>query len=167
MEQDRALELFNVWFVKPIKSMDIDGGFVAFMVALALYERLIIAKLKLAGQHIDEESVHRKMAEDLNLTDFQRRVFWRMFRNGLLHQGMPEIGKTQYLFHSSFSAFPQFKKHIDSGKTVICIDPSKFADRVLNEFVTSPELILASESFPLASVSEIELDKLMDMKDEI
>jgi hypothetical protein len=159
VEQGKALELFDAWFVKPIKSMDVNGGFIAFMVALALYERLIVARLKLAEQSSDEESVKEKMAEDLKLDPQQRTIFWDMFRNGLLHQGMPKVGKTGYLFRSDFSDFPEFKEY--DGKPVICIDPQKFAIRVLNEFTQSPELILASESFPLASVSEIELDKLL------
>lgn len=160
MDQSKALELFNVWFVKPIKSMNADGGFIAFMVALALYERLTIAKLKSRGESTDEESVKEKMAEDLGLSDHQRTVFWDMFRNGLLHQGMPKIGKTGYLFHSNFSALPEFKDY--NGTPVICIDPSKFANKVLDEFINTPELLLTSESFPLASVSEIELDKLIN-----
>lgn len=160
MEQSKALELFNGWFVEPIEKMNINGGFVAFMVTLALYERLIIAKLKLQGQKTDEESIKKKMADDLGLTDGQQSVFWDMFRNGLLHQGMSKIGKTGYLFHTDFSATPEFKNYKEQA--YICIDPSKFAFRVLSEFVDNPELILASESYPLASVSEIDLNQLID-----
>ena len=34
MEQDKALELFNAWFVKPIKSMDVNGGFTCLNVRI-------------------------------------------------------------------------------------------------------------------------------------
>jgi hypothetical protein len=42
-----------------------------------------------------------------------------------------------------------------TGSPCVCIDPWKFADRVLNAFLADPRLITISESFPLASVSAV------------
>ena len=162
MEEGKATEYFHLWFVEPIKKLkelpDGAGGFVAFMVGLALYERLIVAKLKLENRQIDDDAVQQVMADDLGLTDPQRRIFWDMLRNGLLHQAMPKVGKTGCMFHHTFSGNPEFKSLNDTP--VICIDPWKFTDRVLQEFLSSPSLIIASESYPLASIAPIPFEKL-------
>ena len=163
MDQDTALHLFNSWFVKPIKSSDIDGGFVAFMVMLALYERLIHAKLEIQGTDTGA-NFKKYMETDLRLTADERKDFWDMFRHGLLHRGMPKVDRkeqkttTGYIFRSDFSAFPEFRMYYD--QPIICIEPAKFAARILDEFVQNPELILRADLFPLASVGPINMNAL-------
>ena len=120
------------------------------MIAMPLYERYIISKLKLKNKSTDEESVRNEIASDLNLTDGQRAVFWDMFRNGFMHEAMPKDGKTLWATSSEFTELPEFKTI--NGHDYICIDPWKFADRVLNKFIDDHRLITASESFPLASI---------------
>jgi len=155
-------EKFDGWFVKPIKLLrdelpEGDGGFVAFIATLALYERLIIARLKISNLPTDETSIKQEMSRDLRLTDGQRQIFWDMFRNGLLHQAMPKAGKTNYLFSAQYSGYPEFKTA--NGYTFICMDPWKFIDRVLQEYCANPRLIVESNSFPLASVKAIKFDE--------
>jgi len=160
MEETNSLEYFRMWFVEPIEKLKElpggNGGFVAFMVGLALYERLIVAKLKLGNLETDDEAIQQAMADDLKLSDIQRRIFWDMLRNGLLHQAMPKVGKTRCYFHHQFSAYPEFRTS-DNGP-VICIDPWKFTNRVLEEFLMHPSLIVASESYPLAYIGDITLE---------
>ncbi len=150
-----SIEYFNRWFVNPINKLkdlpEGDGGFAAFMVAIPLYERYIIGKLKLAGKCSDKESVKKEISKDLKMNDKQRCIFWEMLRNGFMHQSMPKKGKTKYMFSSSFSAIPEFKK-LNNNEDFICLDPWKFSERVLNKFLKEPELITASESYPLASI---------------
>ena len=155
-------EKFDGWFVKPInllrdELLEGDGGFVAFIAALALYERLIIAKLKISNLPTNKSSIEREMSRDLRLTDGQRKIFWDMFRNGLLHQAMPKTGKANYLFSAQYSGYPEFKTA--NGCTFICMDPWKFVDRVLEEYRSNPRLIIESNSFPLASVTTIKFDE--------
>jgi len=164
IDETRAVELFKAWFVKPMSTMDTDGGFVAFMVALALYERLIIAKLKLENSDTDKPAIKQKISEDLELSDHDRSVFWNLFRDGLLHQGMPNIGKTGFILHPNFAEKPKLK--YDGEKPVFCIDPWKFYQRVIQEFLSNPCLITASESFPLAQVGVIQLGQLTDLPSE-
>ena len=150
-----SIEYFNRWFVNPIKKLkdlpEGDGGFVAFMVAIPLYDRYIRAKLKLAGKCANEESVKKEMSKDLRMNDSERHIFWDMFRNGFMHRSMPKKGKTKYMFNSSFSAIPKFKR-FKNNEDFICLDPWKFSERVLNKFLKEPRLITASEKYPLASI---------------
>jgi hypothetical protein len=87
------------------------------------------------------------MQDDLNLSSHERSVFWDIFRNGLLHQALPKIGKTKYWFSHEYSGYPKFIEK--EGSKYICIDPWKFTDRVINEYQLNPGLILESDSFPL------------------
>jgi hypothetical protein len=149
-----SIDLFNRWFTEPInilkKLPNGDGGFAAFMISIPLYERYIISKLKLENKLTDDKNIRNEIANDLNLTDGQRTVFWDMFRNGLMHEAMPKDGKTLWITSSKFTELPEFKTI--SGHDYVCIDPWKFADRVLSKFTSDHRLITASESFPFASI---------------
>ena len=96
------------------------------------------------------------IGKDLNLDDSQRRAFGQMFRNGFLHQGMVMAGRTQWVVSDRFGSIPEFR--FLNGVQCVCVDPWKFARRVLDSFINDPRLISASESFPLASVFPIRGD---------
>ncbi len=155
-------ERFNGWFVRSIGKLkelpEGDGAFAAMMIALPLYERYIIAKLKLAGGSTSEEDIAGEIGTDLKLDEGQRRTFWAMFRTGFMHQAMTMAGKTQWLVSHRFSALPEFRTL--NGQSCLCVDPWKFADRVLKAFTDDPRLITASESFPLADVFALRADAL-------
>ena len=121
------------------------------MIALPLYERYIIAKLKLDGKSANKETISEEMSTDLQISAEEQNVFWDLFRNGFAHQAMPKAGKTDWLTSSEFTEFPEFRN--TKGNNYICIDPWKFADRVLNMFMEDQRTITASDSFPLASIS--------------
>lgn len=163
MDESTAEVRFRRWFVEPVEKLkslpDGNGGFVAFMAALALYERLIVARLKLRNELTDEDSVRREIAQDLGLSDNERSIFWDMFRNGMLHQAMPKAGNTEWVFHDSFSGYPEFKTL--QGRSFICINPWKFTDRVLAEFISEPKMIIASESFPLGTITPLPRELLV------
>lgn len=149
-----AIDLFERWFGNSIKQLQElptgDGAFAALMISIPLYERFVIAKLKLDGKPTNETTMQAEIGSDLNLDDGQRRVFWEMFRNGFMHQGMAKDGKTKWMVSHVFGATPEFKT-ID-GVQHICFDPWKFSARVLDKFRSDHRLITASESFPLASI---------------
>jgi hypothetical protein len=148
------IERFTRWYRNPITKLkelpNGDGGFAAFIIALPLYERYIVSKLKLEGKETNQDSIKTEISADLNLTDDQRKIFWEMFRNGFLHGAMPKDGRTQWLTSAEFTAYPEFKTIED--RNYVCIDPWKFADRILDEYYNNTDLITASESFPLASI---------------
>lgn len=158
MKQNASpIERFDGWFVKPIEKIkelpEGDGGFAAMMVALPLYERYIIAKLKIEGKPTNDPEIQQEIADDLNLKDHERRIFWEMFRHGFMHQAMVKYGKTKWMVSHTFGELPEFKTI--KGIQCICFDPWKFTDRVLCKFRADHRLITASESFPLASIFEM------------
>ena len=147
--------LFERWFgcsIDKLRELPTgDGAFAALMIAIPLYERYIIAKLKLAGDPTEDPNVQYAIGNDLRLDERQRRVFWDTFRNGFMHQGMAKGGKTKWMISHIFGEVPEFRTF--AGEEYICLDPWKFADRVLAQFRADHRLITASESFPWAGVS--------------
>lgn len=154
MSELTPMERFERWHVRAIDKLGElpagDGAFAALMITIPLYERLIKAKLKVAGKPADEQTTRAEMKEDLKLDDKQMRVFWAMFRNGFMHQAMPKGGKTEWWVSHKFGARPEFVS--ENGVVRICLDPWKFADRTLEEYCRNPKLITASGSFPLADI---------------
>jgi hypothetical protein len=157
MNEEEAINKFRIWYIEPVEKLkelpNGNGGFVAFMVGIALYERLIIADLSLKGKKTDVPSIQQAMMIDLKLTEKQQHIFWDVFRNGLFHQAMPKSGKTGYWFRHTFSGYPEFIE--ENERTIICIDPWEFTDRVINAFLSDPKLIIESESYPLPSIIPI------------
>lgn len=149
-----AIDLFERWFGRSVDKLrelpNGDGAFAALMIAIPLYERYIIAKLKLAGSATGEAEVQVAVGTDLGLEDWQRRIFWQMFRVGFMHQAMVMDGKTKWMVSHEFGETPEFKTI--AGVNYICFDPWKFTDRVLAQFRADHRLITASESFPLAGI---------------
>lgn len=147
-------ERFEGWFVQPIEKLaelpEGDGAFAALMIALPLYERYIVAKLKLAGQPAGDKEKQAEMSADLGLDDNKRKKFWAIFRVGFTHQGMGQHGQTRWIVSHTYDEVPQF--HTINGCDCVCLDPWKFARRVLQKYSDDPRLIVASESFPLADV---------------
>ena len=92
-----SIELFERWFGRSIEKLaelpNGDGAFAALMIALPLYDCFIHAKLKLEGRPTTDAIVQNEMGADLGLTDYQRQVFWDVFRNGFMHQEWPKKAK--------------------------------------------------------------------------
>ena len=155
-------ERFDAWFVRSIEKLkelpEGDGAFAAMMIALPLYERLIFARLKVAGRSTAQEDIARAIGDDLGLSQAERKVFWDMFRVGFMHRGMVKAGRTQWLVSHKFGAEPEFRTY--AGQRCVCVDPWKFADRVLAAFSEDTRLITASESFPLADVFALDANAL-------
>jgi len=147
-------ERFTGWYVRPIEKLkelpEGDGAFAALMIALPLYERLIKARLKVAGKPTGDEDVASAVSDDLGVQGTDRSIFWSAFRIGFMHQGMGKAGPTPWLVSGACGAVPEFREI--NGTRCVCIDPWKFADRVLGAFLAAPSLITASDSFPLAAV---------------
>jgi hypothetical protein len=72
---------------------------------------------------------------------------------------MVASGRTKWLVSHHFGDLPELRV-LESGDRCICVDPWKFADRVLGAFQTDPRLITVSESFPLADVFALRPDAI-------
>ncbi len=160
-------ERFTGWFVNAVEKLrelpEGDGAFAAMMVALPLYERLIIARLRLSDRPAAPDDIRREIGADLGLDEGQRKTFWKMFRIGFTHQAMVQSGQTQWVVSDQFGALPEFRSL--NGQSCLCIDPWKFADRVLRGFIQDPRLIVISESFPLADVFALPSDAFSPVVD--
>ena len=148
-------ELFRRWFVAPIEVLQRelpkgDGAFVALMAILPLYERAIIAELKLARQDISQETIGTRVESDLGINEDTRRRFWAIYRNGFMHQGMGLDGKSKWRISASYKLAPEIKT--ENGGDFVCLNPWDFARHTIEKFVNRPELITASDSFPFASI---------------
>jgi hypothetical protein len=152
-----AILMLQRWFVAPIahlkKLPSGDGGFVALLTAITLYERLVNSRLKIQGLPQDLTSVKLEVERELQLTPEQRSIFWTVFRIGLAHQAMPMAGKTAWALGERFNALPSFQNI--GGIDYVCIDPWKFAERVLQAFLDKPQLINATESFQFGTIGQL------------
>ena len=153
--------MFFRWFTNAVNVLRLlprgDGGIAAFMITLPLVERAAIGRLKLRGEESgkDNANVKTEIGVMLGLTDeYQRSVFWDMFRNGFMHLGMPLDGKTKWLFSGEFGHLPVFRDI--KGTHCICLDPWKFADHILSFYHAEPKLIAASESAPFGDIFYLE-----------
>ena len=149
-------ELFARWFTAPIETLSKldsgDGAFVALMATLPLYERAIVADLKLHGQPTDDDGIKSAVETDLHIEPNVRAKFWAIFRNGFMHQGMGLSGKTRWLISAEFSLSPEIRT--EGGIDYVCLNPWDFIFHVLRKFQDTPALITASESFPFATIME-------------
>lgn len=149
-----AQELFRRWFVIPIETLlhldRGDGAFVALMAALPLYERAIVATIKLRGDTPTDDAISAEMDADLNVPAPVRAKFRAIFRNGFMHQAMGLAGATKWRISAEYGHAPQIIS--EGGVDYVCIDPGKFAKHVLDKFEANPALITASDSFPFAAI---------------
>jgi len=160
MDDSAALRLFETWFVRPLEGLDQDGGWVALLVALPLYERLIRARLGLKNEKPNNQLIYAAVASDLHLSVDQARNFWDIFRNGLMHAAMPkeEDGKPKYMLTSRSLGEPRFVYHKKSDQNVILIEPIAFKNWVLQQYLDQPRLIAQSQHFPWPQIQEYDHD---------
>jgi hypothetical protein len=103
------------------------------MAVLPLYERAIISRLKLRGDDTTVEAIKAEVEADLQVDPGIRAMFWAIFRNGFMHQGMGLDGATKWRISADYTHSPQLVSK--DGVNYICIDPWKFADHVLGLFL--------------------------------
>lgn len=148
---------FTRWFANPVAKLkelpNGDGGFAALMIALPLYERFLAARLEMTGGPARKQAIRGEMAKDLCLTRQQVEMFLKVFRHGFMHRGMGQPKEANWMTSCEFTAKPEFRVY--DGKTCICLDPWKFADRVLKEFFNCPSLIDGCKDSPLARIFPI------------
>ena len=142
-------ERFDGWFVKPIEKLkelpEGDGGFLALSAALFLCERYYRTLTNTHEGSRDDESFKVAAAKDLgiDLNDFKR--FWKVYRHGVQHQGMPrthEENKVTYKWHMDgrFEAIPEIHR-VDSHTQEIRLNPWRFADLMISKFQANPAVL--------------------------
>ena len=142
-------ERFEGWFVRPIEKLkelpEGDGGFLALSAALFLCERYYRTVTKTHEGSRDDKSFKKEAAADLGVPESDFVLFWKVYRHGVQHQGMPrrcvENGVTYRAhMHESFGAVPRVDK-IDARTSEIRLDPWKFADLIIKKFRDNPSVL--------------------------
>ena len=148
-------ELFDRWFVAPLKKLEElphgDGGFVVLATSCYLYERYARAFLKDSGQTANDSNLIKQLEHDFNVNHNTAEVFWTVIRNGLLHQAMPvqRSQKAQTLRRWRFSHEHKSPIELDSsGSPLLMIEPWLIRDVVLSLWEARPDLIDRNKSFP-------------------
>jgi hypothetical protein len=158
MREEDTIELFERWYATPLAELEKirngDGAFVAFGVALALYERFARSAIDAVGKKADTAAMYERLAADFNITEAEATEFWEIMRHGVQHQAMPMQKQknkplTQWLFNGSFQQPIEFGTH--SGKRVLQVQPWLFRDKVIDLYRRNPEMINHSQAFPWAS----------------
>lgn len=154
---------FNHWFTIPIQWLKTvpnnDGSFIALASALFLYERFIVAKIKSSGEKVTEPKKIQQIASDFKVEPRKARIFWKVMRDGILHQGMPKIHETgerlpEWVFHHEKSDFA-FELRESNGQSLLIIQPWLVVDKVIQLWQDNLNLLEQNESFPWAQVTNI------------
>lgn len=154
-----AWVLFERWYVRPLTSLeqllDGDGGFVVLATCCFLYERYAKACLKTQHKTANRDALVGQFAADFSVDQDTARTFWKLIRDGFLHQGMP-------MQHQDGSKLPDWEASQDfttpvefdraEGSPLLKIQPWLFRDKVLALYRARPDLISHNNSFPWGKI---------------
>ena len=157
------LEKFVRWFEVPYHGLkshsDGDGAFIALSVGFLLFERYyrIITNTQ---DIVDFDTARNRGAKELDVNCEFFSIFWSTYRNGLMHQGTPRVYerdgiKYKWLIDGTFNEYPTYFD--DNGFRYICLDPWKFTEFTLRQFINNPDRINGSIIYSLGDINE---DKL-------
>jgi len=156
------LEKFIRWFVTPYRTLkplpDGDGAFAALSIGFLLCERYY--KIKHTLPEDDKSIFKNKAAEDMDINMEFFSIFWSTFRNGLMHKGSPQTYERAGIIYKwrishLFDAFPTY--YDKDGFRFICLDPWKFTDHIISQFLEHPEHINGSIAYALGHILTEEL----------
>ncbi len=152
------LEKFVRWFEVPYRGLkshpDGDGAFVALSIGFLLFERYYRI---ITGTQDDRDFAiaRNKGAEEMDVNKEFFSVFWSTYRNGLLHQGTPQLyerngTRYKWMIDASFEAYPTY--YDDNGFRFICLNPWKFTEFAMSRFLNNPTRLNGSVTYELGSI---------------
>ncbi len=156
MSQD--YEYFKIWYTEPLRKLEEmpsgQGGFIALATSCFLFERYAVAILSSQGKKADRAGKLGQLGIDFKVDLETAEVFWKVIRNGLLHQGMPlqAKGLPSWGFHHTYPALAI--EHVN-GDLFLKVQPWKFTDHVLELWETNFDLIKSNGSFPWATIGPV------------
>lgn len=172
MEERSTVEkmaLFSRWYEVPIQQLkrlpNGDGGFVALAVAMLLYERYVgVARGATLYEGVSPKDIGDQLAADLRMEadsvvdKATAQLFWKIYRNGILHRGFPkEAPGLPRWFLTEIPGRP-IARGTANGVPILAVDPWKFAEFVTSLWRTHPEYVSAVvEGYPLPSVGEFDV----------
>jgi hypothetical protein len=162
-KEPNELERFSRWFVVPYKKLkeisDGDGAFLALSMGLFLCERYYKYEAKIQDEEgtSKDDLFRNKAAKDLNVNTTFFCHFWQVYRNGMQHQASPKtykIGKITYKwsFDTEYEAHPMYFDK--DGFRIICLNPWKFTDFMIQKILTKPACLKESMIYELGRIRE-------------
>ena len=152
------IEKFVRWYEVPYRALkghpDGDGAFVALSVGFLLFERYY--RIITNTQDVASFDIARNRgAEELDVNKEFFSIFWSTYRNGLMHQGTPQIyerNRVQYkwMIDADFEAYPTY--YDEAGFRFICLNPWKFTEFALKKFRNNPSHLNGSLTYKLGSI---------------
>ncbi len=149
---------FDRWFTRVFAALrqlpEGDGAIAALSIALYLYERYAVAKLEAGGRKADWAGKLLQLAADFGITSDEADAFWNVFRNGLLHQGMPVQlqGRSRLPKWLIAEGYSRTIELTTDTPPVLRVEPWKFVQRVIELWQGDITLLSANKSFPLAEI---------------
>ncbi|WP_165223333.1 hypothetical protein [Aquisphaera insulae] len=142
-------ERFEGWFARPIAKLaelpEGDGAFLALSASLFLCERYYRTVTNTHEGIGGDEAFKVAAANDFGMHGDEFKRFWKVYRHGIQHQGMPKLiidnGVTyKWKIDDSYDAVTSIDV-IDANNRVIKLNPWKFADLMLNKFRSDPAIL--------------------------
>jgi hypothetical protein len=155
-------ERFEGWFCQPIEKLkecpEGDGGFLAMAAGLFLCERYYRTVTNTHEGQQDSSTFLDAAARDLGVDPDRFRIFWKVYRHGIQHQGMPKRFKQNgitYLWHidTAFPATPTFQT-VNATVQEILLDPWKFADLIRRKYQENPNVLDKATMHAFGEVTE-------------
>jgi hypothetical protein len=165
MTSDPQVRFYN-WYIQPLnvlrKIPNGDGGFIALATSCFLYERYATAVVMETHGKASTDDKIQQLAIDFQIDLETAEAFWRMIRDGLLHQGMPIIDKQKNGILPSWGFHNDFERPIQRGKLngvdALLIQPWLFTQRVIQLWQENLTLIDKARCFPWADVTDFTIE---------
>lgn len=118
-------ERVEKWYLKPLRAMSGDQGFLVLMVLLPLYEKHLRVVEGMKGDFSDGNDIFKIIGTHLKLSQKDAYIFWNNVRNGLLHKALPD-SKEAFEYALREQGPPIEKKGV-----LFLINPFALRDRLL------------------------------------
>jgi hypothetical protein len=152
-------ELFELWYVQPLRNLekisDGAGAFIALATSCFLFERYADAIIENAGKKPNPKSRVQQLMTDFGVDEETADIFWKVMRNGILHKGMPKrqdynLQLPPWRFLGEFTQPVKLCK-IDE-KSELQVQPWLFMNKVINLWENNLDLLDRNQKFPWAKI---------------
>ena len=123
------------------------------MIVLPLFERYMQILTIASGKGKQRGWFDYKiMGDHLQIDREKAESFWKTFRHGFCHVGMPNTDLCEVSFSARFGPLPPFEMAPSGGKDVICLDPWKFIQYVMDIYRSDQSLLDELANAPLMTI---------------
>ena len=142
------------WFFKPLEALSGHEAFVAMALSLLIYERYLRDVTGWTNSNFpDECPIWKEIANDFGLSEADARKFWRDWRHGLLHSGMPSTAN----FKEGYQMSHDFSVALAVEGNAIKVHPYHFRDKILKLARNRPQMWNGIQN-SLAAIVEVSTD---------